>query len=218
MARVNVYADESGNFNFSRDQGASRFFILTSVTLLSHDIAQDLQDLRRQLVWDGHDISGPFHATEERQAVRDEVFRTLDKHEFRIDCTVLDKPKCLPRLRRTDESFYKTAWFYHLKHVTPRIITDSDELFLVAASLGTKKKRNLFHEAVKNVVYQVAATSPYRTASWPAAIEPCLQVADYCSWALQKKWEHGDLRSYDLIKDKIQTEFDLFETGDQLYY
>ncbi len=45
-----------------------------------------------------------------------------------------------------------------------------------------------------------------------------LQVADYVSWAVYKKWTDGDLRSYDLVKKCIRSEGDLFKGGDRTYY
>jgi hypothetical protein len=48
---------------------------------------------------------------------------------------------------------------------------------------------------------------------WPSASDPCLWVADYCTWAIQRKWERGDTRSDDLIKDRIRSEFDIWERG-----
>ena len=52
-----------------------------------------------------------------------------------------------------------------------------------------------------------------------AATDPCVQIADYCAWAIQRKWEHKkDERSYDLIKDRITYEFDLWAHGTQHYY
>jgi hypothetical protein len=48
------------------------------------------------------------------------------------------------------------------------------------------------------------------TALWRAAVEPCLQVADYCCWAVHRKWERNDKRSYELISDRIDSEFALF--------
>ncbi len=52
----------------------------------------------------------------------------------------------------------------------------------------------------------------------PSASDPCLQVADYCAWAVMKKWERNDLRPYDLIKDRITYEYDLFAPGQTHYY
>ena len=48
-----IYADESGNFDFSPRNGASRFFLLTTVVINAHAIEPDLLELRRQLARDG---------------------------------------------------------------------------------------------------------------------------------------------------------------------
>ena len=45
-----------------------------------------------------------------------------------------------------------------------------------------------------------------------------LQVADYCAWALHRKWEREppDTRSYTQIRNKIATEYDLLGNGSRL--
>jgi hypothetical protein len=40
-----------------------------------------------------------------------------------------------------------------------------------------------------------------------------LWAVDYCAWAIQRKWEMDDYRSYKLVADKIATEFDLWRVG-----
>lgn len=47
---------------------------------------------------------------------------------------------------------------------------------------------------------------------------PLLQVADYCCWAVAKKWKDGELRPYEKIRKAIKTEFDIFRTGTTEYY
>ena len=53
---------------------------------------------------------------------------------------------------------------------------------------------------------------------FPAGTDPCLIVADYCAWAIQKKWEHNNTLSYDLIKDRITFESDLCSLDKETYY
>jgi hypothetical protein len=48
--------------------------------------------------------------------------------------------------------------------------------------------------------------------------DPCLQAADYCTWAIQKKWERGNVRSYDLIAKRITRERDLWAHGPKHHY
>jgi hypothetical protein len=45
-----------------------------------------------------------------------------------------------------------------------------------------------------------------------------LQVADYCAWAIMRKWERGDTRSYDMIKDRVTYEYDVWEKGTDHHY
>jgi hypothetical protein len=220
MAMVYVFADESGNFDFSRKQGATTYFILTTVTMNDGAVAGALAHLRRELACDGIGLDGkPFHCAEEKQAVRDRVFQTLDAHSFRIDATILEKAKAQPQLRATEQRFYQYAWYFHMKYITRLICSANDRLLVVSASIGGKPTRvTAFRAAVSDVINQFSPAVDSHVAAWSAATEPGLQVADYCAWAIQRKWERGDSRSYDLIKAKIATEFAPFDAGQVRYY
>jgi len=213
-----VFADEPGNFDFSRGAGASKYFILVTVSAPDFGVGQALLDLRRQLAWRGVGLDTEFHATTDTQEVRDEVFQALATQAFRVDATILEKAKAQPSIRPTDERFYQMAWYLHMKHLAPRIVKEDDELFVIGASLGTKRRRGTFHRAVADVIVQVSPTTRFRVAAWNAVSDPCLQAADYCAWAIQRKWERGDARSHALIAPKLQSEFDVFRTGTIEYY
>ncbi len=216
--RKYIYADEAGNFDFSNKPGASRYFILTTVLIEDHQIESELLDLRRELVWENHNLPGPFHATTDQQVVRDRVFELLSNYDFRVDATILEKSKAVPRSRPTEEAFYKLAWFYHMKYVANRVATPVDDLFVIAASIGERRKLAGFRFGVQDVVKRTSWSQTIRVDMWPFAVEPCLQIADYCCWAIQRKWEGGDDRSYRLIQDRIRSEYDLFQRGTRHYY
>ena len=220
MARIHVFADEAGNFDFSRNKDASTYFILTTVTFFDDRSAcHDLDRLRYELAWEGAEgAAGPFHATEEKQAIRDRVFAALSSHGFRVDATIFEKSKSQPQLRASPERFYQYAWYYHMRHVAPQVVRAPDELLVIAASIGTKKKEAAFHRGVVDVMTQVTPILLTKTAHWPASSDTGLQIADYCCWAIQKKWERNDPRSHALIADKIRTEFPIFRYGSRHYY
>lgn len=94
----------------------------------------------------------------------------------------------------------------------------SDGLFVAASSLGTKKARGALHTAVDDVVRQLSPCRSHRVAFWPADSDPCLQVADYCTWAIQRKWERDDDRSHLLIAPKLRSEYDVWKSGEVHYY
>ena len=219
MARVHLFADEAGNFDFSRKAGASRFFILTTVAFPEgHDaLATSLRALRFELAWEGIDFRREFHATDDTQAVRDRVFEVLAAHDFRVDATILEKPKARPAIRQSEERFYRTAWAFHLRNVLPTVLPDGDELHLIAASVGTGVRRREFLRGLERAVRD-STSAAAQVAFWPAATELCLQAADYCAWAIQRKWERGDQRSYSLIRTAIAREIDLFRDGRGEFY
>jgi hypothetical protein len=59
---------------------------------------------------------------------------------------------------------------------------------------------------------------PFSINHHSSAAHSMLQVADYCAWATQKKWQTGDVRSYDSLRGKIRNEFDLYRKGEIDYY
>lgn len=218
MGRVTTFADESGNFDFSKKPGATRYYILTAVSMADcTGINAALNDLRHALAWEGIAHPGPFHACMDPAPTRERVFAAIAPFDFRVDAVVLEKSKAQPQVRRTDARFYQYGWFYLMRHVVPRITTSGDELLAVAASIGTKKKEAAFYAGVADVMAQVAGVRA-KTACWPAAADPCLQVADYCCWAVSRKWERGDGGPYGNVAAKVKSEYDLWSYGRTHYY
>src|SRR6267154_1718997 len=209
MARVYVFADESGNFDFSLKDGASKYFLLGTLAL-DPQAGEALLRLRRDLAWAGIGLESTFHASEDEQAVRDAVFRMLQETPFRFDATLLEKRKTKPELQRNPERFYKMAWYLHFKYVCRQLVGPTDELMVIAASLWTKSRRKALRAAISDVVAQSSHCKAWKVAWWPSESDPCLQITDYCAWAVQRKHERGDERSYSLIKNKVHTEFRAF--------
>lgn len=216
MAHRYVFADEAGNFDFPLKQGASRYFILTTVTMDDCRAGDALAQLRRDLVWQGVNLENPPHATDDPPAARAAIFAMLMRAQIRIDATVLEKRKAQCHLHN-DLELYKMGWYLHFKYVGPQIVTSQDRLSVVAASLGTKKTRTAFNEAVDDVVRQ-ASPSRYRVAFWKADSDPCLQVADYCCWAIQRSWEQGDQGPLSLMQSKVRSNTDIWARGSTYYY
>lgn len=174
--------------------------------------------LRRDMAWRGLPVGEQLHATADKNDVRREVFSLLSGQDFRIDVTILEKSKAQPHTRKSPDTFYKYAWFYHFKHVGPALLAGVTEAHIFAAALGTKKGQAVYTAAVNDVIQQIVQRQQWATSFPRAAAEPCLQIADYCAWAIQRKWERGDTWAYDLISNKIKTEYDLWRMGAKHYY
>lgn len=220
MSHTFLFADEAGDFAFCTGPNISRFYVVCTVSMKSCEIGDELLKLRRRMAWKCAPMRDYFHASVDKQEVRDEVFKVLAEHDFQIQATIMEKRKAKPHIRPTDERFYKYGWHYHFQYSSGRYVTPGSTLMVTVASIGTKKKRVNFEDAIRDVINQKLPRKLWRVAFWPCQTDPCLQVADYCTWAIQRKWEtgHKDLRSYDLIRDKINYEYELFGKGTDYYY
>ncbi len=220
MPRLYIFSDEAGDFNFSRHERASRYFIICTLSCNSCDaLAASLLDLRRCLIWEEAPVREYFHACEDKQAVRDRVFEVLRNQNFQVQATIMEKSKALPRIRPTSHRFYHYGWYYHFQYAAPKIINNHGEVLITTASIGTKNDQKVFSGAVNDVAQQVIkGDRKWRTNFCRSIADPCLQAVDYCTWAIQRKWERGDNRSYDLIRDRINHEPDIWSHGRKEYY
>jgi hypothetical protein len=201
---MEVWGDESGNLDFDPTSG-SKFFIVCTIAVADPALANDLLTLRRQLECQGFDLHEGFHATEDRQPVRDAVFSLLAARRIRADVSVFRKNRVYQRIRDDHDYFYKWVWFYHMKFTLPKVVPDRDVPFIVISTIGTKKKRRLYTESMRDVVRQCLHRTQHHCAYWSAASHPCLQAADYYTWAVARWLEGGDQRSYNLVRHQVRS-------------
>jgi hypothetical protein len=218
MSRLYVFADEAGDFAFKRGPNVPRFFIVCTVATRSCAASEPILELRRTLAWEQAPINQYFHCSEDAQAVRDRVFEVVRKQDFEIQATIMEKSKAQPQVRSTNQRFYKYGWFYHFGHALRSKLQAHNELQVTVASIGTKRGQRVFTHAVNDVITQYIHRDKWKTGFWPCSTDPLLQLTDYCTWAIQKKWERDDTRSYDLIKDRITYEYELWRHGNHHDY
>lgn len=215
-----IFADEAGCFTFNRGQNVSKYFILCTIVMDDCAVGTQLLDLRRRLAWEGFELGEYFHATADKQLVRDEVYKVITNASFSVQATIMEKSKALPKVRETKPRFYQYGYFYHFKFGATKELNQQSEALVTTASLGTRKEKIAFQDAVADVMRQTKRAKDWRTDFMPCHADPCLQVADYCAWAIQRKWESDgkDVRSYDLIKERITYEYDLWSKGTTHHY
>jgi Protein of unknown function (DUF3800) len=213
-----VFLDESGDFNFSAT--GTKYFTVTALSAAPpFPWESPLIDLHYSLIGQGLDIEY-FHATEDRQAVRDQVFPLISQHlpDFRLDAVVVEKPKTVPHLQ-TMEAFYGKMLGYLIRHVVGGLVSPGSTVVIVTDRIPTHGKRKAVEKAVKttlslmlppNVTYYIFHHDSKSCVS--------LQAVDYCNWAIYRKWRDGDMRSYTHIGPAIRSEFDIFASGEWHYY
>lgn len=222
MSTLHIHLDESGDWNFAATS-PSRYQILTMAwTYDPLPLATDLTSLRFSIVKAGDTIES-FHACVDKQAVRDRVVDAMVRRDaWRFASVILEKCKINPVLYAPD-SFYPKFAGSLLRFVlkgsafrpdTTQVLVFSDTLPMI------KSKREGVLKAMKQTC---AACLPpniqHHALSYRRESNKWLQVADYCCWAMSRKWERSDMRTYGQLRPRLeQTELVITDRGDGTKY
>ena len=217
--RLYIFLDEGGNFDFS--PSGTKFFNLTSVCkkrpfAVSHILGKYKFDLIEYGINLTH-----FHCTNDNAHIRQKIFETLRTNipDLRIDSLLVEKRKTGTALQAPDK-FYPKMLGYLLKYVVQRTnLSEIAEIIVITDTIPVKKKRTAIEKAVKlTLKSMLPAYCSYRVLHHPSMSNVGLQIADYCNWAVFRKWERGDDEFYNKIKAGIKSEYDIFKNGVRYYY
>ena len=138
---------------------------------------------------------------------------------IRLDSVIVEKRKTGPSLQ-VDRRFYPRMMGYLLRYVFQgHNLQEFGGVTVVADRIPVNRKRQAVEKAVKvTLAAMLPPEAPYRIVHHAAKAHPGLQIVDYCSWAIYRKWSRGDSSYYGTIKRAIRSEFDIFRTGRVFYY
>jgi len=222
-----IYLDESGNYTFAKK--GSQYLIFTSLTTQNpYGLHYHLCELERNLKKENISLSsGYFHATEDKQIVRNRVYQVLSKHDsFEIDSVIVEKPKINPSLHDI-ENLYPKIYKILLKYVLYRY-KDVTKIMLFLDNIPINKKKCAIEKSIKKTLSTLVEKKKtdkdikYHLLFSSATFSYGLQAVDYCCWTLKKKWGDWDnkidLRPYDELKSKVKSELDICLRGDGTIY
>lgn len=224
MKTLFIFIDESGNFDFSPN--GTKYFVLTALSTTNpYKIGSPLLKLRYDLLPNYScgpvmEESGYFHASEDAQSVRNSVFDILINNAdyTRIDSIIAQKNKANPKFYNQPLEIYKLMGQVLLKYSFNRASWRGfDHVVLVFSSIFDKKKRGILKQTFKSLIKQMANTS-FALYFHDSKFDLCNQAVDYFGWAIYRKWDSEDKRSYQLIKKQIKSEFEIFQKGETEFY
>ena len=211
---VYIYTDEAGNFDFSGK--GSKYFIMTCVTMrrpFTH--LRELLSLKYDCNADGysHRLSSHyqrFHAAEELQYIRDKVFCIIRSRldEMSIFAVIMSKDG-LSDEEAAAPVLYQTGFTKLLEKVLEKETPGQvKELVIVTDSIPTKRKQGVIRGALKEHLKHWSSELgvSYQLYHHESSSDLNLQVVDYICWAIQRKWERKDERSYVYLQNAIELE------------
>lgn len=206
---LHIFIDISGNYDFSPT--GTKYLMFTSITCSDYcSGVSELYRLKHEMIDRGIDLEY-FHASEDKQEVRDGVFNIISQlTNLRIDSVVVEKKKTAPTLREL-KKLYPKMIEYLLKYVfNPRgvDVRSFNKVFIFIDREGSKSsERGALLKAIKTSLAGHLNGIPYVICMHASLSHLYLQVVDYCSWALYVKYEREELRPYNQIRGLVKSEF-----------
>ena len=155
-----VFLDEAGNFDFSAS--GTRFLIFSTITSARpFDWEEPLMSLKFDLIEHGYEPEY-FHASEDPQAVRDEVFKIISEHlpYLCLDSIIVEKRKTGLALQPI-ERFYPRMVGYLLRYVIDSAKSAYyDEVIVITDRIPHKKKRKAVEKAIKLILRRCFRPAP----------------------------------------------------------
>ncbi len=212
MGHVYLYLDETGDFDMSGKAAASSYFGLGQATFRGDHGRQvwEGMQLRFALESEGVRLPSGLHAKNDHHKTRERVFQLIHKHAPRVDVTLLLKERAYAGVKRkiedNDTYLYRLAWFLHFHYQAKYVLNRSDKVYVVAATLGTGKKKKAVREALEEVCAQFSWLD-LTLCTWDSASSWGLQVADYALWTVQRRLVKGECAHYKTVYPLLKTCF-----------
>lgn len=216
---IYIFIDEGGNFDFSAN-GSSYFTFTCLVKEKPFLLNPQIENLKYDLIEKETNLEY-FHASNDRQFTRNHFFELLNKNLQQLDIysLIVDKRKTNPSIRDVIK-FYPKMLGYLLKYVIDKInFSDVKEVIVITDDIPINRKRKAVEKGIKETLKRnLPQNCKYTIFHHSSKSHYTLQATDYCNWAIQRKWERGDSRSYDIIKGRIKSEFNIFKESNIIYY
>jgi hypothetical protein len=198
-----LYFDEAGDLDFGRS-GTSFFLCGILATYDPWPLMRELPQLRERL-FRGQFIPQAFHAAEDKQAVRDAVFSLIcELGGFDMHVFVFEKAE-VPPSHRDQATFYTFAADFALRMVLEWHPTD-EPIYVITDTLPLRGKREAVVKGFKASLAALLRGRLFQIEHHSSGSQACLQAADYLTWAVFKKWERRDTRSYEQVRDFLAQE------------
>ena len=188
-----IYLDESGNFDFGAK--GTKYFVLCAVaTLQPLDSKNSLQSLKYDCLAQGYNIEC-FHASEDRQWLRDEVFKRIREHQnISFNFVATNKHKINVSMQSFSR-FYALLGGVLLKHCFEQYQSSQiDQVVVIFDRALSARQQESFDGFIKPTLKQLNKHFNIYFHSTKADFNS--QIADYGAWSLYVKLSRDESRPF----------------------
>ncbi len=219
-----TFYDEKGNLIVG-EEGVSKILLLGFIkTDDPVTIRKELEKLRNDLSKDKYLQGIPslskslisFHAKDDSSEVKQAVYKTIIGLKFTAEIIVARKIQNIfnKRHHRNENEFYDDM----VSKLFQNKLHSSTLNKIYFAVRGSRLRQQPLEKAIKKAIvnfeskWKTKVITQINIYPQSPSGEPCLQVADYINWAIQRAFVKSDMRFYKFIEDKISYLVDIYDT------
>lgn len=219
-----TFYDRKGNLILDKE-GVSNFLMIGFIKTEQPSILRkSLSDLREEISKDPYLQGIPsisksllaFHAKDDCPEVREKVFKLISTLDFSAEIYFARKKEKTfnNTFHRKETEFYDyliTKLFENKLHLATKN-------YIYFAVRGNSTRQKPLEQAIARSIelfekkYKVKNGSEISVQAQTPSGEPCLQIIDYISWAIQRVYTNSEMRFYKTIESKVKYLVDLYDT------
>lgn len=204
-----IFLDESGDLGFS--EKSSKWFLFTIILTNDHKKIEKIIKKIRAGLKKKYNRVHEIHAYHCKSVVKKRLLKFLAQEDIKILCIILNKKKVYIDLRHQKNYLYNYVANILLDRLhNKKIIDTAEPISLYIDQKDTNKFIRENFEKYLQDNFQKRGNSVVNIKIKPSHTDRCLQIVDFVSWAVFRKYEVGDYEYYKIIKEKIIEENILF--------
>lgn len=156
-----------------------------------------------------------FHAKDDSPEVREKFYKLISGLDFKAEFVVARKIESVFKSRHKGKEnvFYDDIF----AKLFERKLHKTKQNIIYYAVRGNKNRQSKITEALQTAIlsfenkWKIKVESEVITYPQTPSGEPCLQIIDYMSWAVQRAFEKGEDRYLRFVEEKISFLVDIYD-------
>ncbi len=215
---VYIFVDEAGDMDFST-KGSRYYMFNFLVKKRPFNLHEYISSYRYSLLERNLDpLNGTrldieyFHAHKDNKYIKEELFNiisTFNKESVKVYSYILEKPKVEPTKRKEKDRFYIDNLNYSIQRLLDKLEINTN-FIIITDRLPVQKNKGKMVGALKKGIKEYIKTNAlkirYDIFHHASASSANLQIVDYISWAIFRKYERSEDNYYKRIENYILDE------------
>jgi len=224
---VYIFVDEAGDMDFSV-KGSKYYMFNFLIKKRPFNLHEYISNYRYSLLERNLDpLTGrrlnieAFHACEDNKYIKEEIFNiisTFNKDSVKSYSYILEKPKVEPNKRQEKDKFYIDNLNLAIQQLLDKLKIDKN-FVIITDRLPVHKNKNkqvgALKKGIKEYLKNNSLTLRYDIFHHCSASSVNLQIVDYISWAIFRKYERNQDNYYKKI-EKYLIDIDLMTKGREI--